>query len=347
MLSTEKRKRGRLNRIFSIAGLAVGAAILVGLIVYVGRTMDIAALIASVRPLWLAAAALCIPVSESIDALIFYGMGKGTGCPVRLAGCFDAAYIGEFYYKLGPAGAPVQLKLMYDAGMSATYTASIFTWKMVANTVGYTVYAVAALVYKLVLHGENIGAALVGTGVLLTLYVVLCGLALLMTVHPQPVMRLIRRILVWMSRHTKVMAKPGRVDTGMKKVEEFCVQLKALRGNHRLLVGLYVGMFLELTALFAVPLFLYFGLGLSGTSWVDLLLTQCLVMVISRIVLLPGNVGGAEGCFYLFMGPIFGEHLAVGMVLWRIAAFLEVMLLGGVWSVLRFAWRTARSGHRR
>ena len=50
-------------------------------------------------------------------------MGRSAGCPVKLAGCFDAAYIGEFYYKLGPAGAPVQLKLMYDAGMSATYTA--------------------------------------------------------------------------------------------------------------------------------------------------------------------------------------------------------------------------------
>ena len=74
----------------------------------------------------------------------------------------------------------------------------------------------------------------------------------------------------------------------------------------------------------------------------ELLLVQCLVMVISRIVLLPGNAGGAEGSFYLFMSPIFGEHVAVGMVLWRFAAFLEVMLLGGVWSVVRFAKRSAR-----
>ena len=44
----------------------------------------------------------------------------------------------------------------------------------------------------------------------------------------------------------------------------------------------------------------------------------------------------------LFMSPIFGEHVAVGMVLWRFAAFLEVMLLGGVWSVVRFAKRSAR-----
>ena len=74
-------------------------------------------------------------------------------------------------------------------------------------------------------------------------------------------------------------------------------------------------------------------------------MVQCLVMVLSRIIMLPGNAGGAEGSFYLFMGPIFGEHLAVGMVLWRFASFLEVLLLGGAWSVGRFAKRSAARRH--
>ena len=220
MFPTEKKnKKALFNRIFSIAGLSIGGAILAGLIVYVARTMDVRALLASIQPLWLLGAALCVPLSESVDALIFYGMGRSAGCPVKLAGCFDAAYIGEFYYKLGPAGAPVQLKLMYDAGM-----------------------------------------------------------------------------------------------------------------------------FVELTALFAIPFFLYRGLGLTGGSFWELVLVQCLVLVLSRIIMLPGNAGGAEGSFYLFMGPLFGRHLAVGLVLWRFAAFLEVLLLGGAWSVLRFAQRSA-AGH--
>lgn len=343
MLPTKKDKKALYNRIFSIAGLTVGGAILAGLIVYVLRTMDVRAVLSAVRPCWLLGAALCIPVSESVDALIFYGMGRSAGCPMRLSGCFDAAYIGEFYYKLGPAGMPVQLKLMYDAGMSATYTASIYTWKLVANTMVYTAYAAAALVYKLAFHGESLGAAVVGAGVLIALYVAGCGLALMMTVRPAPILRLIRRILEWLARHTKVMAKQGRVEAGMGKVNEFTEQLKALRGNRRMLAGLFAGMFLELGALFAIPFFLYRALGLEGRSFVELLLTQALVMVISRIVMLPGNAGGAEGSFYLFMGPLFGDHLAVGMVLWRFAAFLEVMLLGGIWSVVRFAKRsTAR-----
>ena len=48
--------------------------------------------------------------------------------------------------------------------------------------------------------------------------------------------------------------------------------------------------------------------------------------------------------FPVAKGPLFGRHLAVGLVLWRFAAFLEVLLLGGAWSVLRFAQRSA-AGH--
>ena len=326
-------------------GLTIGGGILVGLVVYVGRTMDLRELLAGMRPVWLVAAALCVPFSESVDALIFFGMGRSLGCPVSLLGCFDAAYIGEFYYKLGPAGAPVQLKLMYDAGMPATYTASIYTWKAVANTMVYTCYAVAALAYELLWRRESLGSAVIGAGALIALYLFLCGLALFTAVRPEPIQRLIRRILTFLSRHWKVMARPGLVDKGMDKVEEFCQQLRALKGNRRMFVGLYLGMFVALTALFAVPFFLYRGLGLTGCSFWELVMVQCLVMVLSRIIMLPGNAGGAEGSFYLFMGPIFGEHLAVGMVLWRFASFLEVLLLGGAWSVGRFAKRSAARHH--
>ena len=345
MFPTEKKnKKALFNRIFSIAGLSIGGAILAGLIVYVARTMDVRALLASIQPLWLLGAALCVPLSESVDALIFYGMGRSAGCPVKLAGCFDAAYIGEFYYKLGPAGAPVQLKLMYDAGMSATYTASIYTWKAVANTMVYTGYAVAALAYELFWRREGLGPAVAGAGALIALYVFLCGLALFTAVRPEPIQRLIRRILTFLARHWKVMAREGMVDKGMEKVDEFCAQLRALKGNRRMLAGLFAGMFVELTALFAIPFFLYRGLGLTGGSFWELVLVQCLVLVLSRIIMLPGNAGGAEGSFYLFMGPLFGRHLAVGLVLWRFAAFLEVLLLGGAWSVLRFAQRSV-AGH--
>ena len=339
---TNKKKLA--NRIFSVVGLTVGAVILIFLIFYVRRTMDLRALLQSVQPRWLVAAALCIPASVSIDALLFYGMGKSAGSPVRLLGCFETAFIGEFYYKLGPAGAPVQVKLLYDAGMSGLHAASVYIWKMVANIMLYAVYALVALVYVMFVRKFSLGGALAGLIAMLILYAVLCGLAAMMAIKPEPLLKLIRRLLGFLSRKIKALGKPGRVDSIMGKVEDFAGQLRTFKDNRRLLVGLYVGMAVDLGILFSIPYCIYRGLGLQEETFFTLLLLQAMVMIIARIVVLPGNVGGAEGSFYLFMAPVFGEKLAVAMVLWRFTTFVEILLIGGVWSVVRFAMRSARLG---
>lgn len=72
--------------------------------------------------------------------------------------------LGSFTTSWAPPARPVQLKLMYDAGMSATYTASIYTWKAVANTMVYTGYAVAALAYELFWRREGLGPRRGGGG---------------------------------------------------------------------------------------------------------------------------------------------------------------------------------------
>ena len=41
--------------------------------------MDLRALLAQLQPAWLVCAALCVPFAESVDALIFYGMGRAAG----------------------------------------------------------------------------------------------------------------------------------------------------------------------------------------------------------------------------------------------------------------------------
>lgn len=332
-----KQNRAWLNRAFSLAGLAIGAGILVYLVLYVREHVALDTLLQVAEPAWLLGAALCIPVCETVDALIFYWMGRRSGCPVRLRGCLDTTFIGEFYYKLGPAGAPVQLKLMCDAGMSAATAASVYTWKMAANTVVYTGYAVAALALKVLVRREPLGWAVGGAGALICCYVLICGAVLLLASRPAPVLRLCNRALCALSRRIPALARKNRAERAGDWLGAFCTRLSALRGDRPMLLGLFAGMFLELGLLFSIPHFLYHGLGCSGASAADLILTQCLVMVLSRIILLPGNAGGAEGSFYLFMEPIFGQTLPVALVLWRCAAFLEVLLLGGLWSVVRFA----------
>ncbi len=335
--------RGRFGRIFSAVGLVIGIGILIYLALYVRREIGLGALMAAVRPGWLLAAAFCIPVFEGLDTCIYYGMGRASGCPVTVRGCLDAVVIGEFYYRMGLAGAPVQLGLLLSAGYTPGAAAAVYTWKAVLNTLVYTLYAVVAILARLlVFRRETAPWAIWSVGVLVAVYVLLCAAVLALSIRPGPVKRLARRALEFLARHIPPLGRAGRVDKAMGALEDFCAELDAMRGKRRVLFQAAGLMLLEMTSLFSIPIFLYFGLGLTGYSPWELLLTQCLVMVLARIVVLPGNAGGAEGSFYLFMSGAFGALLPAAVVLWRCAAFLEVLALGGIWSIVRSARRAGR-----
>ena len=49
----------------------------------------------------------------------------------------------------------------------------------------------------------------------------------------------------------------------------------------------------------------------------------------------PGSAGGAEACFLLIFGPVFGaSYTPVAMILWRIITFYFIFLFGGIYSSL-------------
>lgn len=81
MFDTKANKKALFNRIFSIAGLTVGGAILAALVVHVFRTMDVRALLRQTRPLWLVGAALCVSGQREHRRAYFLRHGKGGGLP--------------------------------------------------------------------------------------------------------------------------------------------------------------------------------------------------------------------------------------------------------------------------
>lgn len=323
-------------------GLLVGGGILICLMFYVTSHFDLKAILSGVKPLWIVAAMLCMPVYELIDGILIWSMGRRTGQKVSLTGCLDSAFIGEFYYRLGPLGAPVQLKLMLDAGFTGDGAAVVYTWKSAANTLVYALFASAALAVKLFWFHEDLGWVLIPTAVIIAGYLLILACVSLVAVRPERAAALAAGILRFLTRHIKSLQKENRGERAVRKVKKFCRLFQRTRKNRPMLLRLLAAMPFLMFCVFSVPAFLYFGLGLSGESFWKLLFTQCLVMVLSRVVMLPGNVGGAEGSFYLFMSPMFGDTVSVAMVLWRLATYVEVMVIGAVYSVIRFAVRAVR-----
>lgn len=331
---TRRSKPGGWRRWLTPLGAIIAAGVLVWLAGYVRKSIDIQAVLANIHLVWLWCGLLAVPVAETVDALVFYSMGRRSGQNVRLSRCFAATFIGELYYRLGAAGAPVQLGLMVDAGFEPVAAGGVYTWKSLANAVVYTLLALAALGCKIGLSGERLGWVTGVTALVLAGYGVVCALGFWAAARPEKAACVLQRLLDFLTQKVRWLRRKNRGERAKEKGTEYCMALGRARENQELLWRLFLGMFVELLILFSVPGYLYFALGLQGMSFFRVTLTTCLVMLLARLVALPGNAVGAEGAFYLLMFPYFQGDTTVALVLWRLLTFAWPMVLGAGASLL-------------
>lgn len=331
---SKKRKKGSWRRWVTWAGLIIAGSVMIWLAGYVRKHVDLGAVFAKMHPAWLVCAVLVVPVAELVDALVFYSMGRRSGQNVSFFGCFAATFVGELYYRLGPAGAPVQLGMMVDGGFEPVAAGSVYTWKSLANAVVYTVLGLAALGCKVGLFGEKLGWVAAVVTAVLGGYAALCALGFLAAARPEKTAALARRFLAFLTQKIRWLRSKERGRRAGEKAAEYCAALGRARENQELLWRLFLGMFVELLLLFSAPAYLYFGLGLQGVSFLRITLTTCLVMLLARLIALPGNAVGAEGAFYLLMFPYFGGGTTAALVLWRILTFAWPMALGAAVSLV-------------
>lgn len=331
---TKTLKKGGWRRWLAWLGLAAAGGVLVWLAEYVRKSVDLGVVLTKIHPLWMLCAVLVIPTVETVDALIFYSMGRRSGQEISFFGCFSAVFVGELYYRLGLAGAPVQLGLMVDAGYTPAAAGGVYTWKSLANTTLYTFFGLAALGCKVGLFGERLGWV---TGVLtgvLSGYVGVCAVGFWAAARPDVTATLAKRVLAFLTKKVRWLQRNGRGKRAASTAAEYCEVLGRARKNKELLWRMFLGMFVELLLLFSVPAYLYFGLGLQGASFLQVTLTTCLVMLLARLVALPGNALGAEGAFYFLMSPYFGNATTVALVLWRLLTFALPVVMGAGASAL-------------
>ena len=83
---------------------------------------------------------------------------------------------------------------------------------------------------------------------------------------------------------------------------------------------------------YSVNYFIYLSLGLSGTNAITIISLQAILYVAVAFIPTPGSAGGAEACFLLIFGPVFGPgYTAVAMIIWRIITFYFILLFGGIY----------------
>lgn len=303
----------------------VGIGLILALMAFTGymllRDMSFSRLTSTLRqlnPLWLLVGLGMMFVfvgSEAMCSRIILGR---LGHKVRYRRCLGYSFVGFYVSSITPSstgGQPAQVYYMSRDGIPAAHGAL----NMMLIAVCYQAVVIAyALTAALTHFGlvRNLGG---GLGLLLLYGVVVNGSLtvgmLSLMFLPNAARRLTGGVLKLLVKVRIIRNEDKARQRLERQMEEYHKGAECVKQNPGMMLGLVLITVIQLTALFSVPVAVYYAFGLNGSSPVEIIATQALVTLAVANLPLPGAVGASEGGFVTAMALFFGSSLVTPAVL--------------------------------
>jgi uncharacterized protein (TIRG00374 family) len=329
------------NRKYKIFQAAM-FALTVGLLVYFCVSGNNLAILVSSLPglnlFWLLCAAGCVALTWMMDATVIHTLvGRSNGPGYRYRSAFKVTMVGQYFNSVTPyavGGQPAQFVAFLRQGVSSGIAISALVRKFLVYQTSITLFSLFVIVvrYSFFLSRIQGFMALAVVGFVYQAASVL--LLLLFTYSPNFTTKLIGGV-VWLLTAVHLVKKPEETRRKVKDQLQFYLDNnRAMKGDRRLTAKIYGYTFVQLTALFAVPFFIYKAFRSPGAPVLDMIAAQCFVTMISGYTPLPGAAGAAEGSFLVIFRLFFNEKiLTQAMLLWRLIAYYSCIVVGAVFVV--------------
>ncbi|OUN09979.1 lysylphosphatidylglycerol synthase transmembrane domain-containing protein [Flavonifractor sp. An91] len=303
----------------------VGIGLILALMAFTGymllRDMSFSRLASTLRqlnPLWLLVGLGMMFVFVGSEALCSRIVLGRLGHKVRYRRCLGYSFVGFYVSSITPSstgGQPAQVYYMSKDNIPAAHGALNMMLIAVCYQAVVIVYALAAALTHFYLV-QNLGS---GLGLLLLYGVVVNGS---LTVGMLSLMFLPNAARKLTGGVLKLLVKVRIIRNGdkarqrlEKQMEEYHKGAQCVKQNPGMMVGLVLITIIQLTALFSIPVAVYYAFGLSGASPLEIIATQALVTLAVANLPLPGAVGASEGGFVTAMALFFGSSLVTPAVL--------------------------------
>ncbi|MGX8711039.1 MAG: lysylphosphatidylglycerol synthase transmembrane domain-containing protein [bacterium] len=338
--------RNRPSKIFRIALFALTLGLLAYFCLTDNHLLTLLYSFHTLDPYWLLGAFGCVVLSWMMEGLVTQNL-VAASChgEYGFRHAFKVTMVGQYFNSVSPfaaAGQPMQVLALTRQGVASGIALSALVRKFLVYQISITVYSIAVILIKYSFFRSKFQSfmALAVVGFLCQSAVVV--LLLLFTHSPAFTTRLIHSC-VWVLTKLHIVKNPKQVDEKVKSQLEFYMKNnRAMRGNRRMKGKVYAYTAVQLTAVFAVPFFIYKAFHSPGAPFVDMVAAQSFVTMISTYTPLPGAAGAAEGSFLVIFQIFFGQDiLHQAMLLWRFTAYYSCIIVGAF-----FAGLDRKSGKR-
>ena len=329
-MKSEKRKR----RWITITLLVFTGA----LAIYVLMELDkeqVKSALAAMKPFWIFMLVGCMFLYYLFDSLKYMIVTNSFGCKQSFYDSMTTTMLGFFYSAVTPlasGGQPFQIYHMHKKGMSVGTSTSIICmvyvyWKIALVTMGLLGF----FIYRKILLDN--GPAWVPFLMIGWLLQALALSAVIFSVIlPNWVTFIGSSILKFFFSFDVFSSRGITADRSIEKWTNFVNEYHTAfvdGTKDKKLVAYALGCaFLELIAYMSVAYCSYRGFGMRGQPYYRIMFLQVLLYLGASLVPTPGAAGASEGGYMAVYKDLFGPHITMSMLIWRLATYYLTLLVG-------------------
>jgi len=326
-------KRFDWKKIFNIALFVLSIGMLAYFCIADNNLVTLLQSLHSLNLFWLLGAAGCMLLYWVMDSrIIFHIIEHAYSGAYDGKKAFKVTMIGQYFNSVTPfaiAGQPMQLLALSQQGVSSGIAISALVHKFLIYQTTITLYSLLVIVVRFQFFHNQIQGFMALAFIGFACQAGIVVMVALFTYNRSLTTKLIN-FVVWLLTKLHIVKKPQEASKKVQNQLEFYISNnKEMQGNRILSTRLYGFTVIQLTALFAVPFFIYKAFHNQGAPIIDIISAQSFVTMISSYTPLPGASGAAEGSFLVLFQLFFVPSIIKqAMLLWRLITYYSCILAG-------------------
>lgn len=333
------QNKSKAAKVFQIALFALSLGLLAYFCIYENNFVTLCHSLPTLNPYWLIGSIGCVLTSWFMDSLVTKELVSAAyNMRYKFSSAFKVTMVGQYFNSVTPfavAGQPMQLLALTRQGVTSGIALSVLARKFLVYQTSITLYSLMVIIIKYSFFRSKIQEfmALAFIGFLCQSAIVV--LLLLFVKSPKFTTKLINGV-IWILTKVRIVKNPKEVSEKVHSQLKFYIKNnRALQGNKLTMVKIYIYTVIQLTALFAVPFFIYKAFKNPGAPIIDMIAAQSFVTMISTYTPLPGAAGAAEGSFLVLFQIFFKQDIIrQAMLLWRFVAYYSCIIVGSFFAGL-------------
>ncbi|WMJ22844.1 lysylphosphatidylglycerol synthase transmembrane domain-containing protein [Paludicola sp. MB14-C6] len=252
--------------------------------------------------------------------------------------CMEYSFIGFYFCSITPSasgGQPAQIYYMKRDNINISYSTLTILIITVAYQIVMLLYGLLMYIVEFNFVSTNIKGIkwLILFGVVIN--VILVAIIIFSIFSKKVITKCVLAITNFLAKIKLMKHVDSTQKNIMHQLDEYTEGAKYVKQNPMLFVKVSFFTFLQKTALYSVPFFVYKAFNLTGHTFLEMVALQALFTIAVASLPLPGAVGVTEASFLTVFKIFFSSGLILpAMLLSRGISFYAILIISAIITII-------------